>query len=156
MGKITVWILAVGETAALLWLVHRALSSWPPPGAHSECLGLWNEQGIWDSHWRLFTCRFAWQVKSPQQPTFCQRILGTISPSQRGPAQASALLSPPSFPPHIGHVEVTHLGSLSPCQEQPERCLNKVGWVTLGAGGSPESLWNPVDLLILLPPLLPK
>lgn len=34
-----------------------------------------------------------------------------------------------SLPPssHSSHVEVTHAGSLSPCQEQPEDCLDKAG-----------------------------
>ena len=47
------------------------------------------------------------------------------------------------LPSRIGHVDLTHTSSPKPCQEQSERCLYEVGWVTSGAGNSPESLWNP-------------
>lgn len=47
------------------------------------------------------------------------------------------------LPSRIGHVDLTHIGSPKPCQEQSECCLYEAGWVTSGAGNSPESLWNP-------------
>ena len=80
--------LVTGETGRAGELVHRAPWSWSPPGGQHERLGLRNEAGIWDSHWRLFTCLFAWQVNSPQPRTSCQGLSGTMSPSQRGPAWA--------------------------------------------------------------------
>lgn len=90
LGKIPAWILEGQETSL------RLCMGWSLPGVPSKCLGLWNELGFWDSHWRLFTCRFAWQVNSPQQSTSCQGLSGTISPSQRGSAWIWALSVPPS------------------------------------------------------------
>lgn len=58
---------------------------------------------------------------------------------------------PPSLPPHISHVDMTHAGSRSFCQEQPEDCSDKVGWVTSGARNSPERLWNSVGPHFFLP-----
>lgn len=48
----------------------------------------------------------------------------------------------PPLPSLTGHVDLTHTGSPKPCQEQSDRCLDEVGWVTSGAGNGPESLWN--------------
>lgn len=93
------------------------------PGCRNDAL---EGTGLWDSHWRLFTGPFAWQLNSPQQPPPCQELSGTISPSQRGPARAWAVPSPS---PHQPRGRDSHRTS-SPCQEG---CLDKAG-ASSGAG----------------------
>lgn len=87
----------MGRSPRLCLSLCTAPSSWSPLGTRDECPGLCSEPSIWDSHWRLFTRRFAWQINSPKQPSPCQGLSGTVSPSQRGPSWAGALPAPP-FP----------------------------------------------------------
>ena len=87
----------MGRSPRLCLSLCTAPSSWSPLGTRDECPGLCSEPSIWDSHWRLFTRRFAWQINSPKQPSPCQGLSGTVSPSQRGPSWAGALPAPPPF-----------------------------------------------------------
>lgn len=71
---------------------------------------LWNEGAICDSHWRLFTCQFAWKVNSPffardfQEP-FLQ-VLG--APPRQEPFSHPAILPPRGY------------DSLRPLEHQPK------------------------------------
>ena len=130
-----------------------APSSWSPRGAQDECPGLCSEPSIWDSHWRLFTRRFAWQINSPQQPSPCQGLSGTVSPSQRGPSWAGALPAPPF--PHRPRGPDSH--GLSKALPRAVRVLPAWSWT--GYFRSREQSGVPLESVCLrglLPLSLPK
>lgn len=75
---------------------------------------------IWDSHRRLFTGGFAWQVNN--LAAACS-LPGTFRNNFSKPVWPGLGMGcpPPSF---SSHVDVTHASSLSPCGEQLEACLH--------------------------------
>lgn len=119
------------KPAALPQVVHGVLPSCPHLKSQ---VSVWVSEMNWASGILIGDCLLVdlhGRLTAHSSPLLARDFQEQFLQANVAPPGYEPSLSLPfsSLPPssHSSHVEVTHAGSLSPCQEQPEDCLYKAG-----------------------------